>query len=310
MINQVAIKNFQSIASLELNLGKLTVITGPSNSGKSAILRAIRVALTNSSSAEFVTSGKKTAIVKLTTDTGTLTLERGPGVTVYNINDAKYQKAGKTTPEEARAVIKPGTVTAGKDETILINFAGQFDKPLLVDATGTKVATVMGSLTNLATMMAAIREGNRRKLAAQAETKTLRKSLADLLEQEESLEGAEEEVARLEEIAKRLEKVTAAQALVARGLALAERIQSLTSQLENTKITKAPTADLEDTEALIATHAQAKKLLATIQSAITNQDKAENVLQTVQEAHKAAETELSDLLVELGVCPTCGTEMK
>lgn len=45
-ITRVRIKNFRSIHSLDLEFGETTVFIGPNNSGKTAILDAIRVALT------------------------------------------------------------------------------------------------------------------------------------------------------------------------------------------------------------------------------------------------------------------------
>lgn len=45
-ISRVRIRNFRSIASLDLELGDTTVFIGPNNSGKTAILDAVRIALT------------------------------------------------------------------------------------------------------------------------------------------------------------------------------------------------------------------------------------------------------------------------
>jgi putative ATP-dependent endonuclease of OLD family len=45
-ITRLRIQNFRSIHSLELDLGETTVFVGPNNAGKSAILDAVRIALT------------------------------------------------------------------------------------------------------------------------------------------------------------------------------------------------------------------------------------------------------------------------
>ncbi len=45
-ITRLRIQNFRSIHSLDLNLGETTVFVGPNNAGKSAILDAVRIALT------------------------------------------------------------------------------------------------------------------------------------------------------------------------------------------------------------------------------------------------------------------------
>ena len=45
-INRLRIENFRSIKLLELELGKNTVFIGQNNAGKTAILDAVRIALT------------------------------------------------------------------------------------------------------------------------------------------------------------------------------------------------------------------------------------------------------------------------
>src|SRR5262245_8117754 len=45
-ITKLHIRNFRSIQSLELVLDDVTVFIGPNNAGKSAILEALRIALT------------------------------------------------------------------------------------------------------------------------------------------------------------------------------------------------------------------------------------------------------------------------
>ena len=45
-ITKLRIENFRSMHSLELELGGTTVLIGPNNAGKSAILEAVRILLT------------------------------------------------------------------------------------------------------------------------------------------------------------------------------------------------------------------------------------------------------------------------
>jgi len=47
-ISNIEIQNFRSIRHLRLDFGKTTILIGPNNAGKTAILDAIRVALPNS----------------------------------------------------------------------------------------------------------------------------------------------------------------------------------------------------------------------------------------------------------------------
>ena len=57
VIKKVGIKNYRSISSAILELGKITVIVGPSDSGKSNLVRALRDCFYNVSGNSFVSHG-------------------------------------------------------------------------------------------------------------------------------------------------------------------------------------------------------------------------------------------------------------
>ena len=45
-LTRIRIENFRSIRDLDIELGETTVFIGPNNAGKTAILDAVRIALT------------------------------------------------------------------------------------------------------------------------------------------------------------------------------------------------------------------------------------------------------------------------
>lgn|GEM_PF-3490804 len=96
---KVKIENFQSIKDIEFEIDKYTVLTGPSNSGKSAICRAIEGALFNRSGDGFVRHNEKHAQVTLTTDTHEIVWTKGSGKNHYTINGESYDKVGTDVPE-------------------------------------------------------------------------------------------------------------------------------------------------------------------------------------------------------------------
>lgn len=95
---KVKIENFQSIKDIEFDIDKYTVLTGPSNSGKSAICRAIEGALFNRSGDGFVRTGEKFAQVTLTTSTHEIVWTKGSGKNHYTINGEAYDKVGTDVP--------------------------------------------------------------------------------------------------------------------------------------------------------------------------------------------------------------------
>lgn len=96
---KVKIENFQSIKDIEFEIDKYTVLTGPSNSGKSAICRAIEGALFNRSGDGFVRNGEKHAQVTLITDTHEIVWAKGSGKNHYTINGESYDKVGTDVPD-------------------------------------------------------------------------------------------------------------------------------------------------------------------------------------------------------------------
>ncbi len=104
MITKFKAQNFQSLQKVELDLEKFTVVVGPSSSGKSALIRALRILAHNSNNASFVTHGRKAAIVTVEADKAQIILERGPGKSIYTLvgddgKEAKLTKCGTSAPE-------------------------------------------------------------------------------------------------------------------------------------------------------------------------------------------------------------------
>lgn len=165
-MDELTVRRFQSLHDVTLPLGKLTVIVGPSNSGKSALGRAMRTVTRNTAGSSFVTHGHKTSLLQLSVDGNKVILERGPGHSVYkaviNGKDETYVKSGKEVPEDLQALLNLPPI-----EGVDIHLTTQFDGPFLLAEAGAKVSTIIGSLTNVTLLAEAAREANRRRLEAQ-----------------------------------------------------------------------------------------------------------------------------------------------
>jgi DNA repair ATPase RecN len=174
MIQAIEIRNFQSLHHVSVDLAKLTVIVGPSSAGKSAFTRAMRTLTSNKRGNEFITHGERIASISATTEKGTVTLTRGKGT-----NDNAYHVIPAEHPEQQRTYTKLGGETPPEVSRFLgieakdpINYAGQFDKPYMLDDSGGEVARVLGALTNVNVIFEGARESNRRKLAHAATLRT------------------------------------------------------------------------------------------------------------------------------------------
>ncbi len=150
MLSHVSLRNFQSWKSLDLELGRITVIVGRGNAGKSALVRALKYALTNKGGDGFIRHGEEEAVVGMAIDDHTLVWRkrRGKGGE-YDLDGHEYVKTGTTVPAEVVAATGVRGVSIDASETLYPQIHAQFDAPFIVKASGTKRARILGKLTKL-----------------------------------------------------------------------------------------------------------------------------------------------------------------
>lgn len=155
---KVHVQNFQSLKDAQLDVEGLTVIVGPSDLGKSALVRAIEAALFNLPGDYFVRAGATFAEVHLaevpTAAGGTLDVvwRKGKGKNEFVVNGAKFDKVGTDAP--------PPLVVAGfRDvaEEVRPQIATQFDRLFLLDRPGSTVADILTALSRVVVVAAADR---------------------------------------------------------------------------------------------------------------------------------------------------------
>lgn len=155
-IKQVTLENFQSHVSTTIKPappGQLTVITGPSDSGKTAILRALRwVFMNEPQGTDFIRAGASFARVIVEHENGIVVRHRTTGGTNrYLVNsldgDAeKYEGFGNGVPLEAQEVTGVRPVTIG-DLELNLNIAEQLSGPFLGSSISAPArAKVLGKL--------------------------------------------------------------------------------------------------------------------------------------------------------------------
>lgn len=340
---ELSIRNFQSLRKVDLNLGRLTVIVGPSSSGKTAVFRAVRTLVSNSHGARYVSTGQSSASVSLTSDQGTVTIQRGPSKGSYKLattvgTEQTFTKLSGSVPEEITAFLQVPPVTGAS-----LNFAAQFDPPYLVSSTGSQVATTLGELTNVSTIFAAVREANRRRLAVMAELKVRQADLVSLLERVKSFQGLRARVQAMASVEDDVAQVVSAQSCVDRLRVLIaslveaqaevtavvvrpvpsllqvpelfsqwSRLASLVGVLEEAQrdVAASVVPVVPDPGEMIESHARwisLRGLCVSWGQAQAERSQATAGLISAQEECKKANTLLREMLVSCGVCPTCGS---
>ena len=203
---RVTVKNFQSIEDATLDVEAFTAVTGPNNSGKSALFRAIFGIFSNTRGARFVRNGADFCSVKIEFPDGkSVTWEKGPKVNRYYIGDRLIDKVGQTVPDEVLELgIAP--MEAGGRE-LWPQVAPQFDGQLfLVNQPGTVLAEALADMNRVGMLNEALRLSQSDRRTQSGELKVRETDLLKLESNLTSYEGLDTVLATVHD-AEGLEKI-------------------------------------------------------------------------------------------------------
>lgn len=141
MIKTLQIRNFQSHKKTDIVFDKgVNVIVGSSDSGKTAILRALRWVLWNKPTGDgFRSNWGGDTKVKININENIISRIKQNTSNFYFLNDLKFAAFGTNVPEE---IIKAGNVTE-------INLQQQLDSPFLLSETPGNVAKHFNKIANI-----------------------------------------------------------------------------------------------------------------------------------------------------------------
>lgn len=187
---EVEVRNFQSIEKAAFRIDGFTVIVGRSNIGKSALVRAVKAALTGAPASSFVRHGaaclrrtkkaktcKCFASVHMVAEGFDLLWEKGDAINRYTFNGAVYDKAERGTPDFLQPDFAP--VKVG-DRQEMLQVADQFSPIFLLDQTGGAVADTLSDVARLDRINAAMRLAERDRKEAVSTRKVREKDVTDL----------------------------------------------------------------------------------------------------------------------------------
>ena len=177
---RVEVRNFQSIAAETVDIAGFSVVVGRSNIGKSALVRAVKAALTGAPVDNYVRhasecpkaiKGAKTCkcfcSVRIVGPDFDLLWEKGDSVNRYVFNGIEHTVVGKGTPEFLGQSFAP--IYIGGDSTpTLLQVADQFRPLFILDRSGTAVADVLSDVAKLDQINDAVRavEKDKRECAS------------------------------------------------------------------------------------------------------------------------------------------------
>ncbi|MGM0471698.1 MAG: AAA family ATPase [Bacillota bacterium] len=223
MLKELRIKNFQSHQDtvLELDSG-LNMIAGPSDSGKSAIIRALRWVLYNEPLGDdFIRMGSRKCQVGILLENDyRIIRERSSSENRYLIIDPDghqevYTGFGTKVPAEVSELHQMSKVALDNELESSLNLDFQLSGPFLLDDSGSTKAKAIGQLTGVHIIDAAIKDVAR----------DLRRTKDQISQESTEIERINEKLMDYQELPQLKEEIKRKEELVA-------QIKSVQNQLE------------------------------------------------------------------------------
>jgi hypothetical protein len=192
-IRRVSIKNYRSITAADLKLGDVTVVIGPSDSGKSNLVRALRDWAFNAVGDGMISAGSTVARVAVALDSGTVVAwerrgehyDRRSGGSSYYVRargqTIEHQKIGHGVPAEISETTGIRELVVD-DDRVRVQFAEQADPWFLLANppwTPGKVTKVVGKIAGLDGLILANRTLERERQGEEGEGRRLALAIAD-----------------------------------------------------------------------------------------------------------------------------------
>lgn len=149
IIKNIKMEGFQSHLDSDFTLSDLlTVITGPTDAGKTAIIRALKwLAFNEPRGNDFVNAKAGAARVTLNLANGiTITKERKGNQTTYTHSLIKEPFVQAEPPREVSEALGLEKIAFGEDQEQILNIAFQLDPPFLISAPGSVGAKALGKI--------------------------------------------------------------------------------------------------------------------------------------------------------------------
>jgi exonuclease SbcC len=209
-LKRLHLRNFQSHreSDFEFTPG-LNIIVGPSDQGKSSIIRALRWLIYN--------EPRGTGFIRVGETRCEVRVELSNGVAVERIRDESgrinryileapgeeamvFERFNKEVPLEVRQALGLQKLLIDRDRTVEINLASQLEAPFLLEESGASRSKILGRMANLHIIDAAQRDTLRDTNQALQEIGRLEGDIESLEQQLQDYNNLEEEQTRLESL--------------------------------------------------------------------------------------------------------------
>ena len=141
MLEKIQIRNFQAHSKLQVEFdSQCTTIIGPSDVGKSAIIRALRWVCTNKPDGQaFIKQGASGCSVQLFIDERKIVRSRGKGTNSYKLDGHELKAFGTNVPDTISQIVNLSPV----------NFQQQHDAPFWFSLSAGQVSRELNAIVDL-----------------------------------------------------------------------------------------------------------------------------------------------------------------
>jgi exonuclease SbcC len=229
MLRKIILENFMSHGRTEIDLADgLTVLTGPNNCGKSAVVAALQIVANNGKTTHVMRHGTKVCRVTVETDDGhTVVWERKGKTVKYTLDGEDIHRIGQATPDSLHDILRLDRVQAdtGKAKHDYdIHFGEQKSPVFLLGETGSRAASFFASSSDASRLvemqhlhranlrdrkadakrMTAKKEANQQRLTAYEPLDQIAKSVSKAESMQNEIESVDRRIEKLKGVAKSL----------------------------------------------------------------------------------------------------------
>ena len=304
MLQKIKLKNFQSHSDSILEfVSGVNIIIGPSDNGKSSIIRAIEwIRINRPRGTGFIKEGESKAKVVLETDRNIFERERDLKSTgYYKIDNDRFETMGSEVPNQV-------TNTLNLSD---INIQSQLETHFLILDPPGKVSQYLNSITKLNRLTEAVDKLRSKKRDSQ-------KELDSFLMEKQKVEiflesGIIEKIQQLSWIyGEILKKTDEKNILIQKMTRVARALQQL-KELEKQKIPEKEIIEFEriinKIEKIIKEKTDLESKILQMNALIVSLKKASDTYEMVEEKISRCEKEIIQVKRELITCPYCGQRL-
>jgi len=296
MIKTITLTNFQSHRNTRLELEPgVNVIVGPSDSGKSAILRAVNWAVFNRPLGDSMRSswGGDTE-VEITTDDAAVTRRRTDTQAVYVVDGRVLKATGTEPPEQVSAALRVDN----------LNIQRQHDQPFMLSESSGERARLLNKIVSLDVIDSALHNINGKVREYQQQAAGAETELASARTEAESLSW----IASAERDASALVKLESA---LNKNQATLFRLQRAAESMQRVEDELARLPDITGADEELAQIDRAMAKLKTGRGVLEKLINAVSVFARVEQELQEREQQLAGYTKKFqsamaGICPLCG----